>query len=253
MAARHAPSKARRDCRSYPAAGAATKIGSALGGLIYAILPSGMVLGPVAVTITGERAPGDATPPPRGGCTSRRLALGCLAAGRAALLLPSGAWRATGRAFGSAAARWARGCSNGRLARAFCTPLSLIPGGGALLATAGAIRAARFIRGSTTNAEWVSSVRNAPAPWGEVGSSKLIISTQRSALRALDDPQKTMVYWDKVCGCVCGCVGGGGPLKHLKPNPKPLNPFERSAWGRRGVPGEEGWGGWGWGRGTAAH
>ena len=42
-------------CRSYAATGATTKIGNALGGLIYVILPSDLRLGPVSVTITGGR------------------------------------------------------------------------------------------------------------------------------------------------------------------------------------------------------
>jgi hypothetical protein len=63
---------------------------------------------------------------------------------------------------------------------------------------AGAIRAPRYIHGSTTSAEWVNTVRNAPAPWGEIETKKIIISTQRSALRALDNPQVPATYWDKV-------------------------------------------------------
>jgi hypothetical protein len=63
---------------------------------------------------------------------------------------------------------------------------------------AGAIRAPRYIYGSTTNTEWVNTVRNAPAPWGELETKKIIISTQRSALRALDSPQTPAAYWDKV-------------------------------------------------------
>jgi hypothetical protein len=48
-------------------------------------------------------------------------------------------------------------------------------------------------------------VRDAPAPWGEIETKKIIISTQRSALRALDDPQNPATYWDKVGFVFVGC------------------------------------------------
>jgi hypothetical protein len=67
----------------------------------------------------------------------------------------------------------------------------------------GAIRAPRYVHGVTKASEWLSA-RAAPAPWGEVGSGKFIITTQRAALGSLADPVGLMNYWDK--------VGGGGVI-----------------------------------------
>lgn len=78
---------------------------------------------------------------------------------------------------------------------------------GWMRAPAGAIRAPTYIHGVTSLAEWTSTIRNYPAPWGEVISRKLIISTQRSALQVLDTPNTTADYWDRVSGG----VGGGRP------------------------------------------
>ncbi len=60
------------------------------------------------------------------------------------------------------------------------------------------------MHGSTSVADWMGSIRSRPAPWGEVGSSKLVICTQRGAMMKLDNPVATMNYWDKV-GRAGGC------------------------------------------------
>jgi hypothetical protein len=108
--------------RRYTASSASTAIGSALGGLIYITLPSGLSLGLQDVTITG------------------------------------------------------------------------------------AIAAPQYVHGTTSVADWQGSIRSRPAPWGEVGSSKLIICTQRAAMMKLDDPLTTMNYWDKVRSGWTGCA-----------------------------------------------
>ncbi len=83
---------------------------------------------------------------------------------------------------------------------------------------AGAIRAPMYIHGVSSAAEWRFTAREQPAPWGEVGSSKLVISTTREALQGVDDPVALMDYWDKVgwWSVVCGLwsvgwgLGAGG-------------------------------------------
>ncbi len=61
----------------------------------------------------------------------------------------------------------------------------------------------------TKAADW-PTLRAAPAPWGEMGSSKFIITTQRAGLMALADPVALMKYWDKVRGWRADEVLGQG-------------------------------------------
>lgn len=61
----------------------------------------------------------------------------------------------------------------------------------------GAVEAPRFVLGETSLEAW-RSIRNAPAPWGELETSKVIISVPSSALRSLDDPESLMRFWDQI-------------------------------------------------------
>ncbi|MDX2130707.1 MAG: M60 family metallopeptidase [Planctomycetota bacterium] len=65
----------------------------------------------------------------------------------------------------------------------------------------GAVAAPRFVRGQTTPAEW-EALRERPgawdAPWGELESSKVILSVPSAALRAIDDPEALMAFWDAI-------------------------------------------------------
>ena len=62
----------------------------------------------------------------------------------------------------------------------------------------GAVEAPRFILGETDPAAWRSTIRNLPAPWGELESSKCIITLPAVALAKLDDPTALMQFWDTV-------------------------------------------------------
>lgn len=61
----------------------------------------------------------------------------------------------------------------------------------------GAVEAPRFVLGTTTDEQW-RSLRSAPAPWGELESSKVIITVPSGSLRALEDPAKLMQFWDRI-------------------------------------------------------
>jgi hypothetical protein len=52
------------------------------------------------------------------------------------------------------------------------------------------VRAPLFIKGQTTEADWISTIRNYPAPFGEIASSKFIMTIQSSYLAAVDNPQQ---------------------------------------------------------------
>lgn len=76
--------------------------------------------------------------------------------------------------------------------------LELPPKAGSIIATIkGAVESPRFVRGTTTLEQWESS-RRAPAPWGELETSKIIVSVPSSALRDLADPRLVLEQWDRI-------------------------------------------------------
>ena len=62
----------------------------------------------------------------------------------------------------------------------------------------GAVEAPFFVLGKTTLREWKTSVRNRPAPFGEIAGERLILSLPSSVLRELDDPEAAARFWDRV-------------------------------------------------------
>lgn len=61
----------------------------------------------------------------------------------------------------------------------------------------GAVEAPRFVLGETTPEQW-RSARGAPAPWGELESSKVIITVPSGSMRSLEDPAELMRFWDRI-------------------------------------------------------
>lgn len=97
-------------------------------------------------------------------------------------------------------------------ANAFGGPVYIVVPEGCLLdeqrvQIRGAIAAPLFVLGQTTLDEWRSSIRARPAPWAEIGSSKLVISVPSSAVRLLDDPESLMRFWDRVLDAQAELVG----------------------------------------------
>ena len=66
---------------------------------------------------------------------------------------------------------------------------------------AGAVRAPHYVHGKTTLAEW-KELRVAPAPWGELGTKKIVLSLPSSVLRDLEDPVALMKVWDETLDLV---------------------------------------------------
>ena len=64
-------------------------------------------------------------------------------------------------------------------------------------AVAGAVESPRYVLGKTTAEEW-KTLRNAPGPWGEVESRKVIVSVPSAALRTLENPEELMAFWDQI-------------------------------------------------------
>ncbi len=159
--------------RRFPARGDTTKIGSSIGGLIYIILPTGLSLGPVKVTITGAWMLVHGLP-------------SMFVGNKLSVLGPTVL----------AAAKTLKGDAGSRLRSA---TRAGVERPGCLLVLTGAIRAARFVNGVDSVVDWARSMRSAPAPWGELESKKIVISTHlRSALMLLDNPFAVLLYWNKV-------------------------------------------------------
>jgi hypothetical protein len=71
----------------------------------------------------------------------------------------------------------------------------------------GGVMAPRFVKGETTLQEWNNVIRYHPAPWGEVETSKMIVTTQTVALRTLEDPYGVADAWDNVLDSAADLAG----------------------------------------------
>lgn len=70
--------------------------------------------------------------------------------------------------------------------------------GSVAVQVSGAVAAPRFVRGTTSLADWRSRLRTAPGPWAELEGKSIILSVPSSVVRGLDDPEALMTYWDEV-------------------------------------------------------
>ncbi len=62
----------------------------------------------------------------------------------------------------------------------------------------GAVESPFYVHGKTDLGEWKQSVRNAPGPWAELATDKIIITVPSANIRMLDDPSKLMDIWDNI-------------------------------------------------------
>ncbi|MHC4604281.1 MAG: M60 family metallopeptidase, partial [Planctomycetota bacterium] len=62
----------------------------------------------------------------------------------------------------------------------------------------GAVRAPYYVLGRTDTTKWRKTIRNNPAPWGELAGRKLILTLPSKVLRTVDDPEDLMKFWDAV-------------------------------------------------------
>lgn len=61
-----------------------------------------------------------------------------------------------------------------------------------------AVEAPFYVHGQTDVEQWRQTIRNHPAPWGELATDKVIITLPSHVLRDLDDPKALMDFWDQV-------------------------------------------------------
>jgi hypothetical protein len=60
------------------------------------------------------------------------------------------------------------------------------------------VEAPYFKLGETTEEEWVSRIRNNPAPWAELATDKIVLTVPSYRIRNLTNPVKLMQFWDEV-------------------------------------------------------
>lgn len=69
--------------------------------------------------------------------------------------------------------------------------------GPADITIANAVEAPLFILDKTTPDQW-KLARQAPAPWAELATSKVIVTVPSDRIRNLEDPVSVMKYWDEI-------------------------------------------------------
>ncbi len=60
------------------------------------------------------------------------------------------------------------------------------------------VEAPRFVLGKTDGKEWLERIRQAPGPWAELATDKVIVTVPSRLVRDLEDPAALMGVWDKV-------------------------------------------------------
>lgn len=63
------------------------------------------------------------------------------------------------------------------------------------ISISGALKAPKFVLRQDTNADW-ETLKQAPAPWGELVSEHVIILAPRQALQELTNPTELMTWWN---------------------------------------------------------
>jgi len=62
----------------------------------------------------------------------------------------------------------------------------------------GAVAAPYYVLGKTDSEKWHRSIRNNPAPWGELQGRKVILTLPAKVLRTVDEPEELMKFWDGI-------------------------------------------------------
>lgn len=62
----------------------------------------------------------------------------------------------------------------------------------------GAVEAPLFILGKTSIQQWRETLRNAPGPWAELATDKIIVTMPSEHVRNLEDPAAVLEFWNKV-------------------------------------------------------
>ena len=80
---------------------------------------------------------------------------------------------------------------------------------------AGAYEAPYFIHGKTKNSEWVKTIRNHPAPWGELEiPNHFTITFPSSEMKKVDDMEALANVYDKMMKSFVELMGTGRMQRH---------------------------------------
>jgi hypothetical protein len=71
-------------------------------------------------------------------------------------------------------------------------------GGTVEVSVAGAVEAPLFVLGKTSPDEWRAKIRNAPGPWAELATDRIIVTMPSSHVRDMEDPTAVLEFWNKV-------------------------------------------------------
>jgi hypothetical protein len=69
--------------------------------------------------------------------------------------------------------------------------------GSAHVSIEGGVESPRFQAGQTTPEQW-QKLKQAPAPWGELATDKIILTLPSEVLRKMEDPGPLLAFWDQV-------------------------------------------------------
>ena len=79
----------------------------------------------------------------------------------------------------------------------------------------GAYEAPYFIHGKTKNSEWTSTIRNHPAPWGELEiPNHLTITFPSSEMRKVDDMEALAEVYNTMMKAFVELMGTGKMQRH---------------------------------------
>jgi len=62
----------------------------------------------------------------------------------------------------------------------------------------GAVAAPLFVLGQTEAEAWRNEIRHAPAPWAEIATRNMVVTTDSREVRGLDDPAAVAEAWDRI-------------------------------------------------------
>jgi len=79
----------------------------------------------------------------------------------------------------------------------------------------GAVEAPYFLLGETQPEAWKKSIRGRPAPWAELATGKVVLTLPSKAVRALEDPEDLLRFWDRVMDCCAELAAR--PLERERP------------------------------------
>ncbi len=71
----------------------------------------------------------------------------------------------------------------------------------------GAVEAPYYVRGETATDAWKKHIRHAPAPWAELQGRRVILSVPSRVVRALDDVESVLAFWDAVVDACAELAG----------------------------------------------